>query len=233
MNDPWTIDLFHITLRLLLSMLLGGLIGFEREQSSRAAGLRTHMLVCLGSTLIMLLSMYGFADFSRLDHVQRDPARLAAQVISGIGFLGAGTILYTGKAITGLTTAASLWVVAAIGLAIGAGFYYAAGLACLFALISLFGLHVVEKRYMAHKKTRSIRLEAADLPSLLGKVSHVLASKGCDIKKWSVEEMPGSGDEASRMIQIKLEVRLAKQMHTPQTVEELLAIEGIKAVSME
>ncbi|MEK8132257.1 MgtC/SapB family protein [Paenibacillus filicis] len=231
MNDPWSIDLFHITLRLLLSMLLGGLIGFEREQSSRAAGLRTHMLVCLGSTLIMLLSIYGFSDFTRLDHVQRDPARLAAQVISGIGFLGAGTILYTGKSITGLTTAASLWVVAAIGLAIGAGFYYASGLACLFALISLFGLHVVEKRYMAHKRTHSLRLEAADIPSLLGRVSHLLASRGCDIKKWSVEEIPG--EQPDRMIQITLELRLTKKTSPAQTIEELLGIDGIRAVSMD
>ncbi|SDE40036.1 putative Mg2+ transporter-C (MgtC) family protein [Paenibacillus sp. UNCCL117] len=232
MNDPWSIDLFHITLRLLLSMLLGGLIGFEREQSSRAAGLRTHMLVCLGSTLIMLLSMYGFSEFTKLANVQRDPARLAAQVISGIGFLGAGTILYTGKAITGLTTAASLWVVAAIGLAIGAGFYYAAGLACLLALISLFGLHVVEKRYMAHKKTRSLRIEAADIPSLLGRVSHLLAGKGCDIKKWSVEEIPGDGGDI-RMMQITLDLRLTKKTHAAQTIEELLGIEGIRAVSMD
>lgn len=86
MQDPWTIDTFHITLRLVLALLLGGVIGFERERSSRAAGLRTHILVCLGSTLVMLLSMYGFADFARLDNVRLDPARLAAQVISGIAF---------------------------------------------------------------------------------------------------------------------------------------------------
>lgn len=92
-------------------MLLGGLIGFERERSNHAAGLRTHILVCLGSTLIMLLSIYGFSDFVDEINVRIDPARLATAVITGIGFLGAGTILFTGKSITGLTTAASIWVV--------------------------------------------------------------------------------------------------------------------------
>lgn len=154
MNDPWTIDTLHITLRLLLALLLGGVIGFEREQNNRAAGLRTHILVCLGSTLIMLLSMYGFAEFAKLDNVRLDPARLAAQVISGIGFLGAGTILFTGKSITGLTTAASLWVVAAIGLAVGAGFYYASVLTCALALVSLFFTKPRRAKIFSHEKKR-------------------------------------------------------------------------------
>lgn len=232
MQDPWTIDTFHITLRLVLALLLGGVIGFERERSSRAAGLRTHILVCLGSTLVMLLSMYGFADFARLDNVRLDPARLAAQVISGIGFLGAGTILYTGKSITGLTTAASLWVVAAIGLAIGAGFYYAAGLACFFALISLFVLNLVEKRYMHHRKVRSLKLEAADIPSLLGRVTQLLGSKGCDIQKLSVEEAPVDADEAARIL-ITLSVRLSKGAKVSEMIEELLRLEGVRSVSLD
>lgn len=115
MNNPWIIDDSHIILRLLLSMLLGGFIGFERERSNHAAGLRTHIMVSLGSTLIMLLSIYGFADFIKEANVRIDPARLATAVITGVGFLGAGTIMFTGKSITGLTTAASIWVVAAIG----------------------------------------------------------------------------------------------------------------------
>src|SRR4051794_30035185 len=118
MNDPWVIGNGHLVLRLLLSVLLGGLVGVERERKNHAAGLRTHTLVCLGSCLIMILSMYGFSDFADEPNVRLDPARLAAQVISGVGFLGAGTILFTGKSITGLTTAASIWVVMAIGLAV-------------------------------------------------------------------------------------------------------------------
>lgn len=230
MNDPWTIDTLHITLRLLLALLLGGVIGFEREQNNRAAGLRTHILVCLGSTLIMLLSMYGFAEFARLDNVRLDPARLAAQVISGIGFLGAGTILFTGKSITGLTTAASLWVVAAIGLAVGAGFYYAAGLACGLALVSLFLLNVVEQKYIHTKKSRFFKLEATDSPSLLGRVVTLLSKQENVIQKLSVEEIPG---EKGNRIQITLTLRLAKDIKVAQTVEDLMSLDGVNSVSCD
>ena len=107
--------------RLLLAAVLGSLIGFERERMSWAAGLRTHMLVSVGSALIMIVSSFGFADILDNPHVILDPSRVAAQVVSGIGFLGAGSILLRGEVIRGLTTAASLWSVAAVGLAIGGG----------------------------------------------------------------------------------------------------------------
>ncbi|HUS88808.1 MAG TPA: MgtC/SapB family protein [Desulfosporosinus sp.] len=114
---------YEIALRLFLACVFGGIVGFERERNDSPAGFRTHILVSLGSALVMVLSMYGFNDFNS---VNKDPARLAAQVVSGIGFLGAGTILRDKTSIKGLTTAASLWVVAAIGLAAGAGFYFSA-----------------------------------------------------------------------------------------------------------
>ncbi|NLN06375.1 MAG: MgtC/SapB family protein, partial [Firmicutes bacterium] len=103
----------ELILRLFVSVLLGGLVGLERERHNRPAGLRTHILVCLGSALIMIVS---FAGFSGTFGFSGDPARIAAQVVSGIGFLGAGTILRQGGFVRGLTTAASLWVVAAVGL---------------------------------------------------------------------------------------------------------------------
>ncbi len=111
---------FEIALRLLLACFFGGIVGFQRERHDSPAGFRTYMLVFLGSALIMVLSMYGFSEFTPVV----DPARLAAQVVSGIGFLGAGSIIRDGVSVRGLTTAASLWVVSAIGLAAGAGFYY-------------------------------------------------------------------------------------------------------------
>ena len=112
---------YEISLRLFLACVFGGIVGYQRERNGSPAGFRTHILVCLGAALIMILSMYGFADFTT---VSKDPARLASQVVSGIGFLGAGTILRDGVSVKGLTTAASLWVVSAIGLAAGAGFYF-------------------------------------------------------------------------------------------------------------
>ena len=129
--------------RLLLSGVLAGVIGYERERHGRAAGFRTHILVGVGSSLVMLTSLYlmdvlhGQADF--------DPTRLAAQVVSGIGFLGAGTILRSGTSVRGLTTAASLWVAAGIGLAAGAGFYMGAAATTGIALVTLFALGPVER----------------------------------------------------------------------------------------
>lgn len=125
---------YELALRLLLACIFGGIVGYERERNDSPAGFRTHILVCLGAALIMVLSMYGFNDFTS---VNKDPARLAAQVVSGIGFLGAGTILRDKTSIRGLTTAASLWVVSAIGLAAGAGFYFSSFLATLLVFLTL------------------------------------------------------------------------------------------------
>jgi len=125
---------YEVALRLFLACVFGGIVGFERERNDSPAGFRTHILVSLGSALIMILSMYGFNEFAT---VNKDPARLAAQVVSGIGFLGAGTILRDKTSIKGLTTAASLWVVAAIGLAAGAGFYFSASFVTLLVFLTL------------------------------------------------------------------------------------------------
>jgi putative Mg2+ transporter-C (MgtC) family protein len=132
----------QIALRLVLSVFLSGLIGIERQLHRRTAGLRTHILVCLGSCLIMLTSLYVFDIYK--DKVPLDPARIAAGVITGIGFLGAGTIIREREGVRGLTTAASLWVVAGIGLAIGCGFYSASMITTVLALVVLFFLRRIE-----------------------------------------------------------------------------------------
>jgi putative Mg2+ transporter-C (MgtC) family protein len=132
----------QVTIRLVLSLILSGLIGFERQWHRREAGLRTHILVCLGSCLIMLTSLYVFDIYSSKANL--DPARIAAGVITGIGFLGAGTIIMDRERVRGLTTAASLWVVAAIGLALGCGFYTAGLVTTLLTVFVLFFLRRIE-----------------------------------------------------------------------------------------
>jgi putative Mg2+ transporter-C (MgtC) family protein len=134
----------QIALRLVLSVILGGLIGLERQLHRRYAGLRTHILVCLGSCLTMLTSLYIFDIYSAVAPL--DPARIAAGVITGIGFLGAGTIIREREGIRGLTTAASLWVIAAIGLAVGCGFYTAGIISTVLAIVVLFFLKYAEGR---------------------------------------------------------------------------------------
>lgn len=129
----------QVIFRLVLGALLGGLIGFERERHNRRmAGFRTHILVCVGSTLIMLTSLYMSANYGQ--DAASDPARIAAGVIIGIGFLGAGTIIRSGTSVIGLTTAASLWTVAGIGLAVGCGFYTAGYVTTLIVLLTLYTL---------------------------------------------------------------------------------------------
>ena len=132
----------QIIIRLTLALIFSALIGVERQLHRRHAGLRTHILVCIGSCLIMLTSLYVFDIYRSM--VSLDPARIAAGVITGIGFLGAGTIIREREGVKGLTTAASLWVVAAIGLAVGCGFLSAAAYTTVMTVIVLFILRRVE-----------------------------------------------------------------------------------------
>ena len=134
-------DIFLVAVRIFLAAFLGAIIGIEREIKNRAAGFRTHIIVSVGACLIMLIGIEGIGEIS--NNIGRDTARMAAQVVSGIGFLGAGTILQTKDGVSGLTTAATLWLSAAIGLAVGIGFYEGALIAtivCLVTLISLKGV---------------------------------------------------------------------------------------------
>lgn len=136
-----------ITVRVLLAVILGFVLGFERELFKRSAGLRTHILVCIASCLIMLVSIYGFEG--------SDPARLAAQAVSGIGFLGAGAIIKGDKGITGITTAATIWMSAMIGLSCGNGFYFGAILTTVCSLIILTVLRRVEHNLTFSRKYKA------------------------------------------------------------------------------
>lgn len=157
------IDPLQIFLRLFLSMLLGGLIGWERESRRQPAGLRTHMLICMGATLLMITSIYIPQTFQNFQN--GDPGRIAAQVVSGIGFLGAGAIFRLGVNIKGLTTAATIWVVAAVGLTVGAGIYIGAALGTFFILFVLIGLNKVEKKYFPdfHYKELQIQFNSSKI----------------------------------------------------------------------
>lgn len=153
------LDSNEILLRLALASLFGALIGLERERKDWAAGMRTHMMVAVGSCLIMIVSAFGFSDILGTEHVELDPSRVAAQVVSGIGFLGAGAILFLKDGIVrGLTTAAGLWTVAAIGLSTGGGMYFAAGATTIIALIILWALQPLEKYYSRRFKHTTLRI---------------------------------------------------------------------------
>jgi putative Mg2+ transporter-C (MgtC) family protein len=160
----------EFALRMGLATLLSGIVGLERERGERAAGLRTHALVGLGSCLVMLVSAFGFYDW-HFTPGALDPSRIAAQVVSGIGFLGAGVIIFQRdrEAVRGLTTAASVWVVAAIGLAVGGGMYIAAVVGTGITLLILAGLKPLERRVARRRGNTNnarlgLELDAAVLP---------------------------------------------------------------------
>ena len=188
-----------IAIRLVLAAVLGGVIGFDRERHTWAAGLRTHMLVCLGAALAMIVSAFAFTDILQLwPRTVLDPSRIAAQVISGIGFLGAGTIMFLHRenVIRGLTTAAGLWTVAAIGLAAGGGMYVAAGIATAIAWMILAALKPLERRFALRKALPRIKIGFADRASLAD-VEALLIGRGLPASRIVTRRIPEDGDEVT------------------------------------
>ncbi|MGI6722621.1 MAG: MgtC/SapB family protein [Anaerovoracaceae bacterium] len=154
------LNVFSVTLRLLLAMLFGGIIGLERGANRHPAGFRTHILVCVGSALAMLTNQYIFEMWGSVT----DPARIGAQVITGVGFLGAGTILFTGRnRIRGLTTAAGLWASECLGLAIGIGFYFGAVIGAVVVFISLALLPKIEAYFYEHSGVVNVYVELSNI----------------------------------------------------------------------
>lgn len=154
-GDLRDLNLLSVIVRMVLAMIFGGTIGFERGLRQRAAGLRTHMLLCVGAASTMLVSQYMYASYG-----VGDPARLSAQVLSGIGFLGAGTIIITRRnQIKGLTTAATLWATACMGLAVGSGFYECALIMYILMIFILLLMSVLDDRYLKIETSTSIYLE--------------------------------------------------------------------------
>ncbi|PNU19088.1 magnesium transporter MgtC [Geothermobacter hydrogeniphilus] len=170
-------DILMVTVKLLLAALAGGMIGMERERHGRPAGLRTHILVCVASCLMMVISEVFVVKYGALDSnsiLRLDPARTAAQIISGIGFLGAGVILKEGVNVRGLTTAASLWMVAALGMAFGVGLFIVGGLSTFLALMSLVWLKRFEPVIKKDRYT-NLKVTAVNRPELDREIEQLFA----------------------------------------------------------
>ncbi len=148
--------------RLLLALVLGAAVGMERELSGKPAGLRTNILICLGAALLTELSLVAAGELVRHDLIRADPARIAAQIVSGIGFIGAGTILVSRGSVLGLTTAATLWVVAAIGMTVGLRLYVEAVGATVLVVATLFGLGWFEAAVISERSEQSLEVVLAD-----------------------------------------------------------------------
>ncbi len=171
--------------QIILAAVLGGLIGLERELSDKPAGLRTNILICVGATLVTVISTHFTTEIAEII-TDADQARIASQIVSGIGFLGAGTIIQSRGNVHGLTTAATLWVVAAIGMAVGLGINFWAILTTAFVLMVLVPLNYVEKNLM-HQSSYWLSLQMEDDLQLLETVENILADVGLRTKRIRLE----------------------------------------------
>lgn len=163
--------IWDFVLRLFIAGLLGTVIGLDREYRAKEAGYRTHFLVSLGSALIMIVSQYGFQDIIQENNVGLDPSRVAAQVVSGIGFLGAGTIIIQKQFVRGLTTAAGIWATAGIGLAVGAGMY---GVGIAATILTLMGLEVLSLIFKSLGMRSSLIIFSTSEKEIIRRISQVL-----------------------------------------------------------
>ncbi|MGI6084019.1 MAG: MgtC/SapB family protein [Acetivibrionales bacterium] len=183
--------LITILTRILLSCVLGGIIGFEREQSrNKPAGFRTHILVCLGSCLVMLIADFSIIAYSGKLNI--DPTRIGGQVVSGIGFLGAGTIIRHGVSVKGITTAASIWVVACVGLACGIGFYTGAVLVTLLIWTILMYLKNLEHKLAKGVKYKMVEVEGEKDKQVMIPLNNLLIGLDFDIKSIDMYDIPKS-----------------------------------------
>lgn len=231
-----TLDMDIMLLRLLLSALLGGIIGWERERRRKQAGLKTHLLVSVGATLIMLTSIYGFdSDLINHPNARFDPARLSAQVVSGIGFLGAGAILRrSNNVISGLTTAATLWVAAAIGLSVGSGYYWPAVVTTAIVLLSTLFINRIESKFLFIKKSGSLKIviDTGDKPVEINRITSLLEKANMSVEQLNV--MNGNPGEDGGTGTCTMEFRVhsfnAKSIDT--LFERLWQVEGIRQVRM-
>ncbi|RUT78585.1 MgtC/SapB family protein [Ancylomarina longa] len=215
-----------ILFRLLFSFLIGLVVGIERERHKQPAGWRTHILICLGSTLLMLLSIYIPQTFQNFQN--GDPGRIAAQVVSGIGFLGAGAILKFGVNIKGLTTAASIWVIAALGLAIGAGMYMGAILGAAILLFALITLDALEKKLFPGKFIKRLNIYTTSSDVSEEDFSIILKKHKIIIRTIDLEH---SFDE--NKINYYLTVQISEKVKLKDLTSDLSSISGIKRVKLQ
>lgn len=233
MEAPNLTDL-ELVLRLVLAAGLGAIIGLEREWRDRTAGLRTHMLVCLGSAVFTVVSAYGFQEWyesipaGQRSTIVSDPTRIAAQIVTGIGFLGAGAIFRSEDGIRGLTTAASLWMMAAIGLATGAGYYALAVSSTALMLLVLVALRQVSGRIKRMNRAEHTPLEVIVTgPSSIGMVLDAIASVGGTVSQFTASVV--RRDRPGR--RLTFDLSLPAEESITEIVGRLAMLEGVDAVS--
>jgi len=203
-------------------MLLGGAIGFERERDSQPAGLRTHMILILGSCLAMILSInIGIKNGT-------DPTRMAAQVISGVGFLGAGAILRSGFNVKGLTTATTVWTTAIIGLAVGYGYYWVGVFTTVLVLVVLTLVSIFERKFIRRNILRIVKVDAADNPHIFRNVRKEISRNTDEILSYKTQRSLKSGH-----VRVEFLIRLDTNEKIEDLMETISKIDGVRNIRIE
>lgn len=217
----------QIILRVLVAAVLGAAVGLERERQDQPAGLRTHMILVIGATLAMVLSVNVGYLYAR-PGTPSDPARLAAQVISGIGFLGAGAILRYGFTVKGLTTATSLWTMAIVGMTVGAGYYLIGVVTTVLMLVVLALLNTIENRFVRTAISRLIQIEADYHKGVVKSVRRIVEKYADSLTSFSIQK---------HYKQKRLRIQVVARISHDQTLEELIEtisdIEGVRTLKVE
>ncbi|MCC3703685.1 MgtC/SapB family protein [Rouxiella badensis] len=211
-------------IRIAVAGVLGGLIGIERQLRAKEAGLRTHILVGIGSAMFMIVSKYGFEDILNQSHVSFDPSRVAAQVVSGMGFLGAGTIIIQKQIVKGLTTAAGLWVTAAIGLVIGSGLYEIGVYGTVLTLLVLEVFRQISNRLIGHHHLIEVRLRPQSVPQVL------IALQKMRIRPGHIKVSQKDDDEDK--CELVMDVVLSPRQKIEALYEAIMSVDGIKRVDV-
>jgi putative Mg2+ transporter-C (MgtC) family protein len=222
-----TLEEYELVLRIVLAAALGGLVGFERELSDQPAGFRTHMLVSVGAALFTVAGAYGVEDLLREQEVlvRYDPTRIAAQIVTGIGFLGAGAIIQQGFSVRGLTTAASLWVTAAVGLAVGLGYYAGAAVTSVFTVLALYLLKRMRTMLFSRLKKGECRITVRMGENLrLAQLVDVLELRGS-----TVESIKFADDEDETK-QLVAKVKLGTDVSPEELVTKGSELPGVRAI---
>lgn len=212
---------FNVLIRILISLLLGSLIGIDRGVKKRGAGSRTDAAVCLGSTLIMLTAQYMYMEFPE----RIDISRMASQVISGVGFLGAGSILVSRHQVKGLTSAAGVWVCACVGLSVGIGFIDGAVIVTLVLLFSLHVLPMIEERVYHYSRYMTLYIEVDD-GKAVARLIHKIKSDGCKVDMYNVESPKAAGQSFNVLVT----VCMRKNMNKDTYAQSLAEMDGVISV---
>jgi len=215
--------------RLVLAALLGGVVGLEREIHGRPAGIRTYLILSLGTALLMVLSEYlvvGYHGKYPGVSLQGDPGRIAGQAITGIGFLGAGVIIRYQDIVRGLTTAACVWLVCSVGLAVGAGFYILGVAVTLLTLLALIGLKAVERR-MRKDWFEDLEVVSTDLPGQITRMKSLITQHGFEVTASGLRR-----DAEKKELKATFQVRVRAIQPPREILQDLIELEGVKEVNL-